>query len=160
MQVRHKTLRILSGCVWFIIGLSLLRLGISLLMNCMESEHLHSAWLSYCTRIIGSKPEAIAFLIAGGLFLGYIKGKTVLKKSALESCTRIERYENPTLANIYTLKNYILIAVMISLGMLMKIFHLPNDIRGFIDVAVGTALMQGSLFYFRFQSALNSAKSL
>lgn len=156
MQVSHKTLRILSGAVWFIIGLSLLRLGISLFMACMGSEE-YSSFLRFFMNIAGGKAEALAFLIAGGLFLGYVKGKTVLKKAALQSCMRLELIPNPTLSNIYTLKNYILIGIMMGLGILLKVFSLPNDIRGFVDVAVGTALLQGSLFYFRFRPTYGSA---
>jgi hypothetical protein len=42
-----------------------------------------------------------------------------------------------------------LMGIMILLGLSMKWLGLPIEIRGTIDVAIGSALMNGGIAYFR-----------
>lgn len=140
MQLNHKTLLSIQGAVWFGIGALLLYKGITFLMNSMQP---------------GSENTALLLMVAA-LLVGQLKGRFVMKKVAIRSIQRIQALANPTsLANIYTKGNYAVIGGMMLLGMCMKFLHLPEDIRGFIDVAVGCALIQGSLFYFKFAGATN-----
>lgn len=93
-------------------------------------------------------------LVAVALLIGFIKGRTVLAKSANRLVARIKTFEEPTpFHKIYTPSYYLLIAVMMSIGMGMRFFHVPDDIRGFIDVAVGAALLNASMLYFRHRFA-------
>ena len=38
---------------------------------------------------------------------------------------------------------------MIGLGFAMRVLQVPIDIRALVDIAVGSALIQGSFFYTR-----------
>jgi len=38
---------------------------------------------------------------------------------------------------------------MLSLGLIVKWAPVPYDVRGLVDVAIGSALTNGSAFYFR-----------
>ncbi len=129
IKTKHSTLYALSGIIWLGVGVMLLNLGLGFLCTAQEVNYL---------------------LIAIAIIIGFAKGRFVLQKAALRSHERIAKLENPTtLSQLYTRSNILLIAFMMGLGMLMKSLNLPNEIRGFIDTAVGCALMQGSLAYFR-----------
>ena len=39
---------------------------------------------------------------------------------------------------------------MVFLGISMRFLPLAQDIRGFVDLTIGAALMNGALLYFRF----------
>lgn len=127
---RHKTIIIISGIIWFGIGVMLMRQGLGLLA--LRGDQL------------------AVLMIAAGLFIGFLKGRKVLGKTALKGIDRISRLPDPMpLTQIYTPRFYALIGCMMALGMSLKYFGLPNDLRGTVDVAIGSALLNGSTFYFR-----------
>ena len=133
----HKTLIRISGTVWLLIGSFLLNLGINLLMRGVEKSEMTQA----------------IFLLTVALIVGHYKGRYVLAKVAERSFHRICALPNPTsLKNLYTRGNYVLIALMMALGMCMRAFDVPPIIRGCIDCAVGAALIQGSIRYYRLSS--------
>lgn len=142
MKIKHTPLIIFSGLVWLVSGASLLNLGLKLLTN----QHAFSSFFTF----FGGKEEGSTLLIASALLVGILKGKYVLKKSAIQVLSRIYALPNPApVAQAYSSKTLILLAGMVSLGMGIKYLGIPNDIRGFIDVAVGAALIQGSTHYFK-----------
>jgi hypothetical protein len=137
MRCSHKTLLIISGLVWLAIGLFLLNLGITFVAQgqAIESEN------------------RTVFLVVAALVLGQIKGRFVMTKVAHRSFQRITALTHPTsLRDLYTRSNYLLIVAMMGLGILMRSLALSHMIRGFIDIAVGTALTQGALAYIRLAS--------
>lgn len=134
MQTSHKTLYVLQGAVWLMVGAMLLNMGIRFLMSTLEE----------------GKENGHLMLLILALILGQLKGRFMMKKVAMRSFDRISKMTQPVaLHNIYTKGNYIVIGIMMLLGMGMKFLPVPLEARGFIDVAVGSALIQGSLFYFR-----------
>ncbi len=161
IMLRQKALLVISGLIWFAVGIALLMKGLNFLMDGVKTARDISGnypMLSKMTPYFGSKEQAALMLVAFGLFIGYFKGKFVLGKSALRGIERIRSFQEPTsLSNIYSAKYYILLGVMASLGMLMKVTGVPTDIRGLVDVAVGAALINGSMFYFR--SAMQEKES-
>ncbi|MCE5293722.1 MAG: hypothetical protein LLF94_03810 [Chlamydiales bacterium] len=157
MKTRHSTLYGLSGAIWLGIGIMLLNLGLGFLMHGFQGHIFiqdgYSGMFSWLAGISGGHEFAAIGLIVFSLFVGFAKGRFVLQKAALKSANRIAKLANPTpITNLYTRSNLILIAIMMGMGMLMKVLALPYDIRGSIDIAVGSALMQGSLAYFRLMS--------
>jgi hypothetical protein len=87
--------------------------------------------------------------LAFGIVVGYFKGRHVLAKSAEKGVQRLRQFPNPTpLSSIYSAKYYLLLGGMMGLGFSIKFFGLPNDIRGFVDVAIGLALLYGATIYF------------
>ncbi len=94
--------------------------------------------------------NSAAALVAFALMIGYFKGKYVMRKSANRIVARIQGLPNPiSLFKAYHPAYFILIASMMGIGMFIKALGLPNEIRGFIDVAIGSALINGSMNYFR-----------
>ena len=58
-------------------------------------------------------------------------------------------------AQVYSRGYLMLIAGMILLGLSMKWLGLPSEIRGVVNVAIGSALMNGAMAYFRVAFAVN-----
>lgn len=141
LKCSHSTLVYLSGLVWLIVGISLLRLGLGLLMV-SEME----ATLLTCVGVA-------AFVI------GYFKGRFVLGKSAHKGIERIRQMPNPvSITRIYSPKYYLLLGGMIFLGISIKYLGIPTDLRGFIDVTIGMALLTGALIYFRHAGEMRAAQ--
>lgn len=149
--VKHKTLYVISGLVWLAIGAALFKLGAGFLytsINLTEGTPLLSS-----IQPLLSVENALVVLVALALVVGVLKGRVVLQKSAKRSCERIRNLPEPvSIFSIYSLGNYLIIAFMMGLGMSMKYISLPLDIRGFIDIAVGAALIEGSRYFFRASS--------
>lgn len=148
MKFSHRTLIILSGALWLAVGFYLLPLGIRFLV---ESAHSGSDHLYILNAImaLGPKGESAAMiLVAIGLAIGYGKSKAVFSKVVERGVDNIRSLpkEAPITA-VYTKKYLILLGAMMFLGVAMR--WCPLDIRGFVDVAVGSALLNGSLLYFR-----------
>lgn len=151
MKLSHKTLVILSGIVWLAIGTYLLYMGLNLLTNHTAAVEPHNyPLLHFLKPYAGTIESAALILVALGLAIGHYKGRYVLGKSARRGVERIMAMPNPArLSRIYSPKYYVLIAAMIALGVSIKYMGVDNDIRGFVDVAIGSALINGALIYFR-----------
>lgn len=155
MQLRHSTLVAISGVIWLAIGIFLLTLGLNLLTGTLVSVEKNYPLLSILNGFIGSHEQSVILLVAVSLAIGYFKGRYVLAKSAHRVVTRIQTFPNPTsVGNLYSIPYYLLIVGMMGLGMLIKVFGVPSDIRGFVDVAIGAALINGAMIYFRMVLAL------
>lgn len=162
MKLSHKAMIIISGLVWFAVGCALLPLGLKLLLNSIAGSMLGDTHLyplmNWLTGFVGNPQYAAVVLIALGLFIGQLKGKKVLSKSARRNIARIQTFSNPTsVTNLYGKGYLVIFAVMVGLGMSIRYFGVPTDIRGFIDVTIGTALIQGSVTFFREAQALPKA---
>jgi len=151
INVRHAALFALSGLIWFAVGLFLLTLGLNFLNESLVvGNHVSYPMIDWMLPYFGNRESAVLTLIAAALAIGYFKGRFVLGKSAKKGIERIYTFPNPTaLKNIYSAKYYILLALMMGLGLLIKYLGVPTDIRGLVDVAIGAALINGSMFYFR-----------
>lgn len=153
MRLKHSAMIAVAGAVWFTVGCSLLSLGLTLLTEGTQVIHHHTKsypWLEGLTPYFGNLEYAAVALMALGLFIGYFKGRYVLAKTAAKGVTHIRSLPQPApFYKIYSVKSFILIGLMMGLGMGIRSFGVPSDIRGFIDVAVGAALIHGGMGYFR-----------
>lgn len=147
-KASHKVLAVVSGSIWLAVGLWLLTLGLSLLLSSLETQGLGYPLINLTAPYMGGWEQSVAVLIAIALFIGYYKGRYVLGKSAEKGIDRIKALPNPApFSKIYSAKYYILLGAMIVLGISIKL--LPHDVRGFIDVAIGSALINGAVIYFK-----------
>ncbi len=121
----------LSGVLWMGIGLMLLTKGLKLLVAAGKGEQTTLA------------------LISIALLIGFIKGRLILAKTVKRVVARITSLSQVTFANVYDRKYIILILSMVALGISLKFFHLPPQVLGFVDVAIGSALINGALLYVR-----------
>lgn len=155
LKVSHAVLIGLSGFIWFCAGCFLLPLGIHLIIQTAQEIQLQNEFTSYVvhplSHQLGGVKAAALVLISLCLFVGYFKGRYVLGKSAKRCAERILTFPNPIgLHQIYGIKYYIIVVVMMSLGMFVRYFGIAKDIRGVIDVIIGFALINGALITFRY----------
>ncbi len=147
MKLKHSTMLALGGLVWLAVGLYLLPLGLKFLAEPATNLSSSLPLLSLMENFL-SHANALVILIASGLFVGYFKGRYILGKSAERESNRIKALPNPAPAqNLYSKRYYILVALMMGIGIAMRL--VPLDIRGWVDVAVGAALINGSVVYFK-----------
>lgn len=154
IKLSHKTLIVISGFIWMAIGCFLLSLGVNFLVESTKHEQVlysgHYPVIDGLSTFVGGLEQAALVLISFSLFVGYLKGRYVLGKSAHRGVERIRLFPNPTsLGNIYSGKYYILLGAMVALGMSVKFFGLSSDVRGVVDVVIGSALINGAMIYFR-----------
>ncbi len=145
-KLHHKTLLGIAGTVWLAVGASLLWVGIRLFQSVLAgaSSPLVSSLTSFA-----SVDNIVIVLIASALGAGYFKGRMVLRKAAGRETARIVSLPNPApITSLYGPRFYILIVIMMGIGMAMRFFAVPPDIRGWVDVTVGAALIHGAMAYY------------
>jgi hypothetical protein len=152
MKLSHVKLIVISGLVWFGIGVYLLQLGLNLLLEGVHHP-VHTdqfPLLKALAPFTGGFEMAVVMVVVIALFIGYFKGRYVLGKSAKRGVERIRSFANPApLQHIYSPKYYLLLGGMVALGISIKYMGLDHDVRGLIDAAIGSALINGSMIYFR-----------
>lgn len=149
LKLSHSTMTFISGAIWMAIGIFLLQLGLNLLFGQFIELKTNMPLLDLFKDIF-SHQEAAILITTVALYIGFLKGKHVLTKAAKRGVERTLTLPNPApFYQIYDIKYYVLIGFMILLGISLKYSGISNDIRGAIDVAIGSALINGSLHYFR-----------
>ena len=124
----------ISGLIWAMAGFMLLSKGL---------------------RILTALPDQTAstWWIGGGLLVGFFKGRFVLSKTVHRISTRIASLPTPIhFLEVYPKSYWILLSTMMGMGLLMRM--VPANIHGFIDLAVGSALINGAVLYFRCAKAV------
>lgn len=161
MRFQRIPVIVFSGFVWFGIGLFLLTKGLGFIVTAAQIPEIGaSSLLKNLASYMGGFEQGALLLIAVSLFVGFIKGKFVLVKSVDRVVNRILSLPSPIpLSKIYAPQYYILILSMVILGMSMKWLPITMDVRGCIDVAIGSALMNGSLLYFRHALGMRQQKT-
>lgn len=148
MKIKQGFAIVLSGMIWMGVGVMLLVKGFSLLLHPVAGAS--SVLLPYFDAFSVSREQASLVLVSIGLVLGFLKGKLILAKSARRVITRIVSMSNPfPFTKIYGKSYLILLGSMILLGVSLRFIPVPYDLKGVIDVAIGSALTNGSAFYFR-----------
>jgi hypothetical protein len=149
-KVSHATLIFISGFVWLAVGCFLLPLGLNFVVESLLRENASQSHpvLHFLARFVGGMDSAAIVWIALTLFIGSLKGRKVFSKSVHRSVNRILAMPNPaSLSKIYAPSYYILLGSMVLLGILVR--FTPQDVRGGVDIAVGAALINGAMLYFR-----------
>jgi len=145
--MKHRGWISLSGFVWLMIGSSLTYKGLKLIALALTDPD------SMCSRletIFGSPAQAGTVFIAVGMVVGFLKSRFVLSKTVRRVTSRILSLPTPIrLKDAYSPSYWILISSMVVLGMSFRFLPISMDIRGAIDVAIGTALINGAMLYFR-----------
>lgn len=163
LHFRRPVLVMFSGMIWMVIGCGLLSQGLNLLIDgakgaLVEGQAAYPL-LKLCASLAGGEHGAALLLVSVGLALGYVKGRYVLFKSCKRVVARISELPEPaSLFKMWSPAFYFLIGFMMLLGMGMKVSGVPSDLRGVIDVAVGSALINGAMVYFRFASQMRLHK--
>lgn len=152
-RMKYRAWICLSGLIWFGIGMMLLYKGLHFIADGTVQKD------SLSHRFFPTSVERGAMTLLGvGLLVGFVKGRFVLVKTVRRMVLRIVSLPLPlSWSKVYPVSYYVLIAAMMGLGMGMKRLPLPVDLRGMIDVAIGSALIHGAMLYFR--AAITYGKS-
>jgi hypothetical protein len=149
-KVSHVTLIALSGIVWLAVGCFLLPLGLNFVVAALLKENalLPHPVLNFLAPYAGGLDQAALVWIAFMLLIGFLKGRRIFAKSVKRSVDRIFTLPNPvSISKIYTPGYYLLLGSMVLLGILVR--YTTLDIRGGVDIAIGSALINGAMLYFR-----------
>jgi len=149
MKIRQGAAIALSGITWMGVGILLLTKGFSLILTPQGPESM-ALFTPKLVSLAGSAQQVALILVCIGLLVGYLKGRFVLSKTASRVISSIVSQPNPLpLTSIYPRSYLILLSSMIALGLSLKWISMPYDLKGVIDIAIGSALTNGSAFYFR-----------
>lgn len=144
---------VFSGYLWFFSGILLLYKGLKFIA---EAAFKSDSVCSQLSQIFGSSEQAATALIAFSLMIGFIKGRFVFSKTVRRVVTRIASLQPPIrFKDAYTPGYWIVIGIMMTLGMSLKYLPISLDVRGVVDVAVGSALINGAFLYFKAARAVN-----
>jgi len=153
MKFQKHTLITIAGFIWFFVGIMLLLKGLQLLfIEAHLTGHKGGPLITgLMYAFTGAIMPTILVIFLLGLLVGFAKGKWALGKAAKRTVKRIYQMKGPIrLSKLYRLHDYVLVMGMIALGRLMHWRHFPSDVHGFIDIAIGSALIQGAMIYFRY----------
>lgn len=151
-QFGHRSLIAFSGALWLFAGILLVTLGVRLFLGELHAlqPSPHLSLLPFFRRATGDSKDLPLFLITAALLVGYLKAKLVLGKAVRRQVTRISNFPPKTsLKHLYSKGYYLILAGMMALGFLMRHLPIAPDLRGLIDLAIGSALLQGALLFFR-----------
>ncbi|HNA61819.1 MAG TPA: hypothetical protein PKW79_01945 [Rhabdochlamydiaceae bacterium] len=148
MQFSKKMWLMISGATWMAIGIMLLVKGLKFIVTISETSGAVSPLLNWFVPLVGARQQAGLLLISAGLFLGFIKGRVVLVKTVKRISARIPEGSSK-ISQVYDRKYYVILAVMVGIGMTFRFLPIPLDLRGVIDVTIGSALINGAMLYFR-----------
>lgn len=158
-KIKHSTMVFISGIVWLIVGCVLLPLGLNFVLSPLkDSSVVYYPLLNFFSTWTGGLEAGATLLIALSLAVGFLKGRFVFAKSVQRSVARILSLPNPSdITKIYAFSYYLLLGSMFFLGYLVK--FLPLDLRGGVDIIIGSALINGAVLYFRQGWALRQQES-
>jgi hypothetical protein len=154
-MVTKNTLVRAASLIWFLVGIFLFSMGLyyfhlgTQLLPSLSYDDSFSI-LQLLGLFFEKLSSATSFAMILALAIGFAKGRFVLKKTVRRQIERIKALpEKNSLKEMYSLPLYMIIGCMMLLGMSLKYFPIFYDTRGFIDIAVGFALMNGSFHYIQ-----------
>lgn len=154
MRLKSQSAILLSGVLWMGIGILLLTKGIRYLVDAgnavINGTQNGFSLIKKLSEYTKNPEQAALILICAALFVGFFKGRVVFKKTVNRVVDRIRSQPSPiSIKSIYSKGYLFLIGGMMCMGMVFKFLPLPLDVKGFIDFAIGSALINGSMLYFR-----------
>lgn len=145
--MKHRGWIASSGVLWLVAGVFLLHKGLHFIA---EARAISNSLTNRFAGFFGSPSQAGMFLIFLALLVGFAKGRFVFVKTVMRVVNRIRGLPLPIhFSQVYTRSYWILIGSMMLLGLVFRFLPIPLDARGFVDVAIGSALINGAMLYFR-----------
>ncbi len=92
----------------------------------------------------------LALIVFASLLVGWSKGKFILSKTSQKNINRIDAFTEPKRPiQVYSVRSWIVIAVMVGISVSLNFLPISSLIRGAINLAIGTGLLISSLAYVR-----------
>ena len=135
MRFHPWNILLFTGLLWLAIGFMLTMKGLNLLVGAMPITSQQTCMLLICL----------------ALLIGFIKGRFVLSKTVKRVSVHLLSQKGPLKISDAYPKSYVFIlASMVLIAFVFKILPISKTVHGFIDLAIGSALVQGALHYFRY----------
>lgn len=147
---------VISGAIWLVIGGMLTYKGLVLLARSVATfAHNPGPLMKGLYQLFQNVERSGMILVFTAILLGQLKGTFILAKSVKRFIKRILLIPSPIPLKALFPWNYLaLVGGMMALGIALRISSIPTDIKAFIDLAVGSALISGAFLYFRQASML------
>ena len=133
----HRTLKVLAVSVWLIGGVMMVRKASELFIE---------------AHVLSSTPAWVWLYILLGVLIGSLKAKFIFRKSIRKNLQRIETLVKPKFWQFYRLQFFIMLAVMISVGVMLSRFAHGNVpfLLGVavLDLSIASALLISSLVFW------------
>ena len=127
---KTRTRLLAAASLWTVVGLGLSTLG-----------------FIWCFAVRLPWPFGLAVL---GIAAGSLKGRFVFRGLAEKNAARVvRRGDGRCLGGFLSIKTWLLVAVMMTSGMILRRSGVPHPILGVLYSAVGTALLAGSVPLWR-----------
>ncbi len=150
--MKHRGYIALSGFMWFFMGIYLLFKGLHYIT---EAAFLENSLCSKMGPMFGSPQRAATVLLVVGLVVGFLKGRFVLVRTVRRVVARIASLPLPiAFKDAYARSYWLVIAFMMALGMTFRFLPIPIDLKGTVDIAIGSALVNGAMLFFRAAKAI------
>lgn len=154
MKLTARKAILFSGILWMAIGILLLFKGISYLSLAgnavINGTQQGFSLIKKLTEYTKNPEQSALIIICIALLIGFFKGRVVFKRTVNRVVTRIQSQQEPiSFRKIYSMGYVILIVGMMGLGMVFKYLPIPLDVKGLLDFAIGFALINGAMLYFR-----------
>jgi hypothetical protein len=150
MRLSRTALIVFSALSWLGIGVFLMVKGLKFIVAAAQTAELSSTMQTVASMAGGREQGALA-LICIALLIGFIKGRMILVKTVKRVIDRIHSLPDPIrFRQIYAPRYYALIGTMVLLGLSFNFIGIGLEWRGLIDVAIGSALVNGASSYIRF----------
>lgn len=156
MRIGHVKGIVISGVVWLSVGGLLTYKGLVLLSGVVLFSHSGgNPLMNILYPIFRTVERSGMGLVLIAILLGQLKGSFVLAKTVKRFVKRILLIPSPIrIQDLFPWRYLLLIGAMMSLGMLLRFLSIPKDIKAFIDLTIGSALMSGAFLYFKQASML------
>ena len=149
MKITPFRALIISFATWMLIGVFLLQKGLKLLVGIAHSSE-SSILTELLSSAVSSREHAVLLLITLALLMGFLKGRMVLSKTVTRISNRFFSFgSHMTLKQMYPTYYIAIILSMMFMGMTLRFVPISADLKGVVDVAVGSALINGAMQYFR-----------
>lgn len=152
MKIKHSQALRLTGLLWFFIGLFLTVSGIVFFLKAYEMQS--TLWI---LPLFPAKEIGFLVLFLVAIILGFLKARFLLMRSVKKMTSKLLKMENPVvLKKLYPITFYLLVFCMLSLGLILRLLHIPQDVKAFFMLTVGIGLLNGSALYFQFSKAVRT----
>lgn len=149
MKMSIRKWIVVSGLTWLAVGSLLMVKGLKWITQAITTSE-GASLIQGLASLAGTTHQGGLFLICIALFIGFIKGRMILSKTVQRVVLRLRSQEAPIpLSHAYDRRYVLLLSSMMLLGLLFRFLPIGLDIRGAMDVAIGSALMHGAMLYFR-----------
>lgn len=153
MRLQKWNAILFTGLVWLTIGFFLTMKGLKWIVYGMPAD-------GFLCKHLGSVQHASLVLIMFSLMLGFIKGRFVMVKTIQRVVRHILSQEGCLkTSSLYPKSYYIILTAMIFLGITCKFLPIPKIFLGFIDLTIGSALINGAMLYLRYSLLVRAEKA-